>query len=96
MGPLLFLMFISDLVKSSTVLIFNLFADDTSIYLSDLDENILFNVMNVELAKICNWILANRLTLNIDKTVYLLFAGKKSVSNSNEIYMFNNAISRKN
>ena len=96
MGPLLFLIFINDLVKSSTVLNFNLFADDTSIYLSDLDENNLFNVMNVELAKVCNWILANRLALNIDKTVYLLFAGKKSVSNSNEIYMFNNAISRKN
>jgi len=52
--------------------------------------------MNVELAKVCNWILANRLALNIDKIVYLLFAGKKSVSNSNEIYMFNNAIRRKN
>ena len=73
-----------------------MFADETSIYLSDLYENDLFNVMNSELVKVCNWILANRLTLNIDKTVFLLFEGKKSVSNSNEFYMFNNVLSRKN
>ena len=37
MGPLLFLIFINYIVKSSTILKFNLFADDTSIYLSDSD-----------------------------------------------------------
>ena len=95
MGPLLFLIFINDIVKSSTILKFNLFADDTSIYLSDSDEHNLYNVMDVELRKVCNWILANRLALNVDKTVYLLFSGKKSVSNNNQIYMFDSAISRK-
>ena len=65
-GPLLLLIFINDLVKSSTVLNFNLFASDTSIYFSDLEENNLFNVMNLELVKVCNWILANRLALNVD------------------------------
>ena len=95
MGPLLFLIFINDLVKSSTVLNFKLFVDDTSIHLSDLDENNLFNVMNVKIVKVCNWLLANRLALNIDITVYLLFAGKKSMPNSNDTYIFNRAISRK-
>ena len=77
MGPLLFLIFINNFEKSSTVLNFNWVADDTSIYLSDLDENNISNVMNVELVKVCNWIIANTLALNIDKTTYLHFAGKK-------------------
>ena len=88
MEPLLFLIFTYDFVKSSTVLNFILFADNTSIYFSDLDGSNLFNVMNVELVKVCNWILASRLTLNIDKTVHFLFAGEKSVSKINEIYMY--------
>ena len=78
LGPLLFLVFIIDIVKSSSRLKFNLFADDTSIYLSDGRLSTLYNVMNFELDKVCNWLLANRLALNVDKTVYLLFSGKKT------------------
>ena len=33
--------------------------------------------MNAKLVKFCNWMLTNKLALNIDKTVYLLFPGKK-------------------
>ena len=32
----------------------------------------------------------------MDKIVYLLFSGKKTVNNTNQLYMFNNAICRKN
>ena len=34
--------------------------------------------------------------MNIDKTVYLLYSGKKTVTNTNQLYMFNSAICRKN
>ena len=75
--PLLFLIIINDFAKSSSLLKLILFSDDTSIYLSDCNECNLYNVMNAELVKVCKLILANKLTLNIDKTVYLLFSGKK-------------------
>ena len=77
LAHLLFLFFINHTVKSSSLLKFNLFADDTSIYLSDCNESHLNNVISAELVKVCNWILANKLALNFDKTVYLLFSGKK-------------------
>jgi len=66
-------------VKSSSQLKLNLFADDTSIYLSDIHLSNLYNVMNFELDKVCHWLLANRLALNVDKTVYLLFSGRKNL-----------------
>ena len=48
-GPLLFLIFINDIFKSSSQLNFSLLADDTSIYISDCNELNLYNVMNTEL-----------------------------------------------
>ena len=45
-GPLHFLMFVNDNVKSSSRMNFNLFANDTSIYLLDCDELNLYNIMN--------------------------------------------------
>ena len=96
LGPLLFLIFINDIVKSSSLLKFNLFADDTSIYLSDCDENNLHSVMNAELEKVSNWILANKLALNVEKSVYLIFSGRKKITNVNRIYMLDKIICRKN
>ena len=94
--PLLFLIFINEIVKSSSLLKLNLFPDDTSIYFSDCNEFNLYIVTNVELVKVCNWILDNKLALNIDKTLYLLFSGKKPVTSTNHLYMFDSAICRKN
>ena len=35
--------------------------------------NALFNVLNIELAALLEWLNANKLTLNVDKTFYMLF-----------------------
>ena len=48
-GPLLFLVFINNIVKSISQLNFNLFADETRIYLSGWNEFTLYNVMDAEL-----------------------------------------------
>ena len=53
-APFLFLIFINGLFKCSSLLKFNLFADDTSLYLSNCNEINLYNVMNAELVKVCN------------------------------------------
>ena len=57
-----------------------MFADDTSLYLSDCNEFNPYSIMNAEIVKVCTWILANKLALNVDETAYLLFSDKKKNS----------------
>ena len=83
-----FLIIIIDNFKSSSLMKFNLIADDTSIYLSVCNEFNLYNIMNVEIEKACKWISANKWVLNTDRTVYLLSSDKKkTLSTTNQIYV---------
>ena len=96
LGPFLFLIYINDIVNSSTRLKFNLFADDTSLYFTHENLHSLYNIVNVELDFVYNWILANKLCLNFDKTVYLLFSGRKIIDSIPDLRMGNNLIIKKN
>ena len=49
--------------------------------------------MNTELAKINKWIQVNKLSLNIDKTNFMLFKGGKKLQSSPNIQMNNVKIS---
>ena len=75
LGPLLFLIFINDL-PNCTKLFSLLFADDTTFQISSNDPNELFKIANTELAKAAVWFQANKLTLNVSKTKYILFRKK--------------------
>ena len=68
LGPLLFSIYINDFVKSSNIFSFILFADDSSLFCSHRNLDILVDIVNSELVHISNWIKANRLSLNINKT----------------------------
>ena len=70
LGPLLFLIYINALPHTSEVLQFYLFADDTNIYYEaeSIDKKI-----NKELNKLYTWSIVNRLSLNINKTNFLVF-----------------------
>jgi len=73
LGPLLFLIYINDLPNISSVLDFYLFADDTNIYYeADTPEKLESNV-NRELKKLRTWLIVNRLSLNINKTNFVVF-----------------------
>ena len=74
LGPLLFLIYINDMINSSKLLKYILFADDSTLYASHSDLNYLVNLINEEIKKVQNWIQANKLTLNIKKTHYIIFA----------------------
>ena len=65
LGPLLFLIYVNDLVESSHIIKFVMFADDTCLFLSHKDVNVLNATLNEELPKICDWLTANKLSLNI-------------------------------
>ena len=61
-----------------------LFADDTTFQVSDSDLNKLFDVANSELEKASVWFTANKLTLNVKKTKFMLFSEEQSnIGNNN-------------
>lgn len=72
LGPVLFLLYINDITHSSNRLKFLLFADDTTVYLQDTDIQRLQDSFNEELIHVSEWLLTNKLTLNISKTCYML------------------------
>ena len=74
LGPLFFLIFVNDLNNSTTkVLDPVLFADDTNLFCSDNNMRALFETANQELSQINDWFLVNKLSLNVEKTKYMLF-----------------------
>ena len=81
LGPLLLLLYINDIYKSSQILQFRLFADDTSILLANKNLDVLEQVVNSELEKVSEWLLANRLSLNVSKSNFLFISSHKTDRN---------------
>ena len=73
LGPLLFLVYMNDIVNASPLLTYVLFADDTNVFYSHKDLNILITTLNLELNKLSSWFKSNKLSLNINKTNCIYF-----------------------
>jgi hypothetical protein len=56
LGPLLFLIYINDLCNASNILEFILFADDTNIFYSHQDLNVLMSTVSTEIEKLSTWL----------------------------------------
>ena len=69
LGPLLFIIYMNDICNVSDLLYTILYADDTSVLLNGKNNNELMDIINNEL----QIMRANTLTLNIDKTYYMIF-----------------------
>ena len=54
-----------------------MYADDTTLYCDIKDVPNYENVLNVELCKITNWLAANKLSLNVSKTKFMVFHSDK-------------------
>ena len=80
-GPLLFLLYINDLPRSSKKLTFRIFADDTNMFYSSKDPEQLQSVINEELGKVLKFCAANMLSINFKKTNYMLFTSPKKKTN---------------
>ena len=76
LGPLLFLIFCNDIYRILEFCNCILFADDTTIYKSHTNPVYLEWSMNEDLKLISDWFKANKLTLNLNKTVCMLFSHK--------------------
>ena len=73
LGPLLFLIYINDIHISSSKVKFHLFADDTCIFHSSKNLHTLEIEANGALKNISDWLISNKLTLNIGKSNLLFF-----------------------
>ena len=66
-------LYINDIIYSSPLLSFILFADDTNIFYSHKNFDSLITTLNSELSKVSSWFICNKLSLNIAKTNFMLF-----------------------
>ena len=76
LGPLLFLIYINDIVEATNYFSVRLFADDTYLTTTGKDLDVLLQRINSELPAIYEWLCrlcANKLTLNLSKTKCLVF-----------------------
>ena len=73
LGPLLFLLYVNDMHKSSDKLAFYLFADDTNLLCADKNLRTLEPVVNLEFHKVYEWLTAYKLTLNVKKSNFIIF-----------------------
>lgn len=86
LGPLLFLIYVNDLAYVSNKLFTLMFADDTSTFITGKNFTLLCKTLNEELSKIVLWLKSNKLSLNVDKTHYMVFQPKRNaILNENNI-----------
>ena len=85
LGPLLFLIYINDIVNSSNILSFVLFADDTTVYVQHDSTDVAIQILNSELAKVAEWFDSNKLTLDVNKTQMLMMFRKKTLNHQVDV-----------
>ena len=78
LGPLLFLLYINDLSTVSSKLFSLLFADDSNLFLSGKSPDELIHIMNTEIVKVVDWLNINKLSLNLNKTHYIIFRRQRA------------------
>ena len=79
LGPTLFVIYINDLPKSSSYFHFRLFADDSNLFHTFESglHNINLTESNDNLFDVVQWCDANKLTINHNKTKYVLFKNRR-------------------
>ena len=72
-------MYINDISNCLNKSIPTIFADDNNLFFQDDDiDNLVFTI-NSELREVSSWLIANRLTLNVDKSNIVLFQNKSKL-----------------
>ena len=88
LGPILFLIYIIDISKCSSLKLL-CFADDTTAYTFGSNIKDLFADVNAQLKQIFIWLSCNKLSLNGKKTSYTLF---RHIDRNNELFINNEKI----
>ena len=97
LGPLLFILYVNDIVNTSNMLQFILFADDTTILFSDISSKV--DLINTELKEVTNWFKTNKLSVNASKTNFMIIGTTHQTSkpeNNIKVILDNVELSRVN
>ena len=81
LGPLLFLLYINDLLNCTELGIFVLFADDTNIFVVGKTKQDAYTKANHVLKSVYLYMKANELHINMSKCCYMYFKNSKRVKN---------------
>ena len=76
LGPLLFILYVNDIVNVSNKLKLILFADDTSVFMSFDDIKDVQYKFTMEFNRLVDWFYCNKLVLNFTKTNYMIFTNR--------------------
>ena len=77
LGPLLFILYINDLASASDILFPIIYADDSNLFIQGNNLSDMISKANGEMRKIVDWVNANQLCLNINKTYYMVFGSRR-------------------
>ena len=69
LGPLFFLIYVNDMPNCLKNCTARLYADDTTLSVSGLHTCVIEQLLNADLRNVSSWLIANKLTLNVLKTV---------------------------
>ena len=94
LGPLLFILYINDISNISHLMHTILFADDASILIKSDTKSTAIISMNRKLKKLSIWLTANKLSLNISKTHYMVFDRGKEKTDQYSLFLNNILIDR--
>ena len=86
LGPLIFLLFTNDLYRQIENCNPILFADDTTLYKTHRNLNYLKWCLEDDMTRLTDWFRANKLSMNVGKTVCVLFQKDPTPKNSNTQY----------
>ena len=78
LGPLLFIIYINDIVHIEIGGQIMLYADDTALFFKHKDQETLQYITNMALSKVTNWLKANYLTINTSKTLLQVYTMRKT------------------
>ena len=81
LGPLFFLLYINDLPECLNKTKPRLFADDTNLTASGNSITDLEAAVNSDLENLRKWLIANKLSLNVAKTEFMLIGSKSMIKN---------------
>ena len=81
LGPLLFLIYINDLHQAIKFCTTRHFADDTNLLINNNSLKQIKKHLNLDLRKLCNWLRANKISLNCSKTELIIFRNPKKQIN---------------
>ena len=85
LGPLLFIIYITDLGEYLTECKINLYADDMALYTGAHSYIELMLNLRLEMSVVTEWLKANKLTLNVQKSKYVIFGTRAKLQGTRDI-----------